>query len=171
MRSKRTRRQPMKRRIKKLTNYKKRRRLLQSPHPRTVIRRTLKYTIVQIIDSELAGDKVLEGNSSKVLRKYGWDLSCSNISASYLLGYYIGKRGVKKGIDQAVLDSGLYKPTPGGRIYAAVKGLKDSGIEIPCDEECLPPEDTITGKKLGEERAKLFDKVKNAIDKGKEKEA
>ena len=70
-----------------------------------------------------------------------------------------------------IIDAGLAKPSIGGRVYAAVKGMVDSGVNVLCDEKCFPSEEQINGSKIGDDRTKLFENVKQAIEKGSEKEA
>ena len=46
------------------------------------------------------------------------------------------------------MDIGRYKITKGGRISAALKGLVDSGIDIPHDKKIFPDNSRIGGKHL-----------------------
>jgi len=146
------------------TNYRKRLKLLLSGKPRLVYRRTLKYIIGQIIDFDKKGDKTLVGITSKILRKYGWKFACDNTPASYLTGYLLGKMALSKGVNEAVLDIGLYTSTKGGRMYAFAKGAIDAGLSVPCSEEMFPSEERIKGLHINEEVAKNFDEVKKNIE-------
>lgn len=156
---------PMKRRRNALTNYHKRLKLLKSGLPRIVVRKSLKYTIVQVVEYHPEGDRVLVSRTSRILKRYGWPYACGNISSAYLTGYLVGHLAKKLGISQAVLDAGLLKPTKGGRIFAALRGIIDAGIDVPCDEEYLPTEDLIKGLNLDDKRAESFDKVLEALKK------
>ncbi len=146
------------------TNYRKRLKLLLSGKPRLVYRKTLKYIIGQIIDFDKKGDKTLVGITSKILRKYGWKFACDNTPASYLTGYLLGKIALSKGINEAILDIGLYTSTKGGRMYAFAKGAIDAGLNVPCSEEMFPSEERIKGLHVNEEVAKNFEEVKKNIE-------
>ncbi|MEM5853281.1 MAG: 50S ribosomal protein L18 [Candidatus Aenigmatarchaeota archaeon] len=136
---------PFKRRRLGKTNYKKRLKLLMSKKPRLVVRRSLKYIIAQIINFSEEGDKTLVSATSKELKNYGWVFACDNIPAAYLTGLLIGRKALRKGINEAILDSGLYSSTRGNRIYACVKGALDAGLKVPVNESMFPSEDRIKG--------------------------
>jgi large subunit ribosomal protein L18 len=53
--------------------------------------------------------------------------------------------------------------TKGSRIYAALKGVLDSGIKVPYSEEILPSEDRIKGRHISKDMEKQFEDVKNKI--------
>jgi large subunit ribosomal protein L18 len=86
--------------------------------------------------------------TSKALRKYGWLGDLKNTPAAYLTGLLAGLLAKKAGISYAILDIGLHPSVRGSRIYAAVKGLLDAGVEIPVSNEVLPSEDRISGKHI-----------------------
>lgn len=154
---------PFKRRRLGKTDYKKRFRLLLSGKPRLVVRKSLNYIIVQIIEFDKKGDKTLAGITSKQLKKFDWKFACDNLPAAYLTGLLIGKLAQKKKISEAVLDSGLYQSTKGSRIYAVLKGVADAGLKIPVNEEILPGEDRIKGKHISEAVEKEFENIKQKI--------
>ena len=85
------------------TNYKKRLRLLVAEKPRLVIRPTLKNIIIQLVQFEPKGDKILVGFHSSKLEKYGWKAGKGNLPAAYLSGHLIGLRALKAGIKEAIL--------------------------------------------------------------------
>ena len=68
-----------------------------------------------------------------------------------------------KKIEEAILDLGLQTSTKGSRIYAALKGVLDAGINIPHSKEILPSEDRIKGKHISEEVVKKFEDIKKKI--------
>jgi len=150
-----------KRRRERKTNYNKRLILLKGETPRLVIRKTNKYIILQIIESNHAQDKVKYQVNTKELLKYGWPEdksgSLKNLAASYLGGLLLGVKS--KEIKKVILDTGLIPNTKGSRIYAAIKGIADAGLKINFNEKILPPEEKIKG-------VEFFDKVKNNITKG-----
>lgn len=151
------------------TDYKKRLGLLKSSKPRLVVRKSLKFIRAQIIEFDKIGDKTLVAASSEQLKKYGWQFACDNLPAAYLTGLLIGKMALKKEIGEAVLDAGLATSTKGSRIYAVVKGAKDAGMKISCDEAMLPDEGRIKGthivahsekfKSITEEFEKIIQKI------------
>ena len=150
-----------KRKLQKKTNYTKRLLLLRGNSPRLVVRKTNRYLIIQIVESKHAQDKVLYTVNTKDLLKHGWPKekagSLKNLSAAYLAGLLLGKKA-KDIKQQVILDSGLIPSTKASRVYAAVKGVADSGIEIPHDEEILPSSESI-------EKPEFFNKIKEAVSK------
>jgi large subunit ribosomal protein L18 len=153
---------PFKRRRENKTNYRKRLALLKSKKTRLVIRRSLSNISVQFINFVPEGDQTVAEANSTELKKLGW-VRTGNVPASYLTGLLAGKKAKNKKIEEAVLDMGLQISTKGSRIYAALKGVLDSGIKVPCSEEILPSEDRIRGKHISKDLEKQFDEVKNKI--------
>jgi large subunit ribosomal protein L18 len=135
------------------TNYKNRLSHLKSGLPRLVIRHSLKNVIVQLVEYQDNGDKILFTCNSRQLAKYGWKGSRDNIPAAYLTGLMC-KSKIKSGT-KAILDVGNQTVTKGNAIYAALKGAKDAGLDIAFSEEILPAEDRITGKHI-EDYAKII---------------
>ncbi len=151
-----------KRRRKKKTNYKKRLALVKSGKARLVIRKSLSNISIQFINFDHQGDKTIASAKSTELKKIGWNKT-GNIPAAYLTGLLAGKKAKDKKIEEAILDLGLQTSTKGSRLYAALKGVLDSGIKIPHSEEILPKEDRIRGKHISEELEKQFEEIKNKI--------
>lgn len=141
---------PYKRKKEGKTDYKKRLKLLISGTERLVVRKTNTNTIVQIVQYNDDGDKVLVTVSSSSLKKLGWKYSTSNIPSAYLTGLLAGKKAQEKKITSAIVDLGLYTPVKGSKLYAAVKGAIDSGLDIPHSEEIYPSEDRLKGKHIAE---------------------
>jgi len=128
---------PNRRRAEGKTNYHKRLRLLKSGKLRTVIRASNNHVTVQVVQSKLKGDKILiSAHSKELLTNYGWNANTGNIPAAYLTGYLAGIRAKKNGIDEAILDLGLFYHK--NRVLAAFKGVLKAGIEIPYSEEFFP---------------------------------
>ncbi len=149
------------------TDYKKRLNLLKGRAPRVVFRKTNRYFISQYIESEEAKDKVILTINSKGLLKYGWDEkakgSLKSIPASYLTGYLIGKQIISKKLKTPVVDLGMIRTLHKTKVFAFLKGLIDSGLDINCNEECYPEEERIKGSSL---KNKIeFEKIKSEIDK------
>lgn len=134
------------------TDYRARKQMLFSRKPRLVIRKSLKNTQVQIINPASAGDVTLISANTHDLTKYGYTGGTGNITSAYLTGLLLGFRAKKAGHSDAILDAGLYHTTRGGRLFAALKGAVDAGMEIPHDPEIFPSQDRITGKHIDKYR-------------------
>lgn len=158
---------PLKRRIEGKTNYYKRYSMVKSGQKiRVVIRRTNNYVVVQIMEFAPRGDVTRVAVHSKVLSKFGWKGDCNNTSAAYLAGLVAGLKATQIGIVRAVPDIGLHRPIKGARVFAAVRGLRDAGVEVPASDEVLPPDDRIRGehiakyaKALSSENEEMFKKL------------
>ncbi|MEM1576656.1 MAG: 50S ribosomal protein L18 [Archaeoglobaceae archaeon] len=144
---------PLRRRREGLTNYRRRLKLLMSKKVRFVVRITNQRVIAQFISYSPDGDKVLVCVTSEKLREYGWKGDLNNTPAAYLTGLLAGKKALEAGIKEAILDIGLRSPVKGARVFAALKGAVDAGLEIPHDEEILPDESRIRGEHI----AKLYE--------------
>lgn len=133
------------------TDYKQRLSLIKSGLPRFVIRKSLSSTYVQLVRYKPEGDEVLFTVSSKDIKKMGWNHSLSNVPCAYLVGMLAGKKAKEKKIEKGVIDFGLQKTVKGSRIYAAVKGLVDAGLDIPHSPEVFPSDHRINGKHISED--------------------
>ncbi len=149
------------------TDYRARKKLLISGKPRLVVRKSLKHIIAQMVLPSERGDITLVSANSAELKKYGYNEATGNTPAAYLTGLLLGYRAKQKNLNEAILDIGLYPATKGGRIFAALKGAVDAGINIPHDPEIFPTEDRIRGKHIDEYRgsniAEQFDMIKQRI--------
>ncbi len=134
------------RRRKAKTDYHARIRLLTSQKPRLVVRKTNRYVIVQLVESQHAQDRIIATATSRDLLAKGWPQekkgSLKVLAAAYLTGYLLGKRCKQKS-REAILDIGMHRNVRGSRIYAALKGACDAGLYIPHDKESLPSNDKI----------------------------
>lgn len=139
---------PYRRKRKGKTDYRKRLKLLLSRRPRLVVRKTSKHIILQLIESKVKGDRTIASSHSKELKKYGWKGSTSNLPSAYLTGFLCGTKAVKQKFKEGILDLGLATPTKGSRLFAALKGALDAGMDIPHKPEILPSEDRISGKHI-----------------------
>lgn len=135
------------RRREQKTDYALRLSLLKSGVPRLVIRKSNRYVQGQIIKYNPSGDRTLASASSSELRKLGWKHGCSSVTAAYLTGLLLGKRGLGKA-EQAVLDAGLQRLTRGNALYAFLKGVTDAGLSVPHDPAVLPSEERLTGRHI-----------------------
>lgn len=148
------------------TDFRLRRRLVASEQPRAVVRCSSRNTTIQFINFDPKGDTIMASATTKELTKLGWSKATGNTPSAYLVGYLAGKRASEKGISDAVLDIGLRPPVKGSKVFAALKGMLDAGIEIPHGEEIIPAEERISGTHINEEIPKIFESVLSKIKEG-----
>ena len=123
------------------TDYQARKALVISGKPRLVTRFSLKNVTVQIVVAKLHGDEVLAAaNSRELVKTYGWKAPTGNIPAAYLTGLLCGLKAKAKGVEEAILDIGLISPTKGSKIFAALSGVLDAGVDVPHSEEKIVKE-------------------------------
>ncbi len=149
------------------TNYHKRLILIKSNYPRFVVRKTNRYLILQIVESYESQDKVLYSLTTKELLKFGWPKenigSLKSLSAGYLAGLLIGKLAANSGFKKnIILDSGLIRNTKNSRVYTAVKGISDAGLNIPFDKDIVPKDEVF-------KKYNFFDNIKKEILKNQKK--
>jgi large subunit ribosomal protein L18 len=128
------------------TNYHKRSSLLLSKKRFITIKVTNQNILTQILEPSITGDKVITSAHSTNLSKLGWKGSLNSLPACYLTGLLLGKKGIFKGIDNAILYTG--KDTFTERISACLKGLIDGGIDIPSSEDSFPSSARISGEHI-----------------------
>jgi large subunit ribosomal protein L18 len=153
---------PLRRRREEQTNYKRRLALVKSGVPRVVARITNSNVTLQLVDYS-GSDKTSLAFISKQLEKMGWKHSKKNTSACYLSGLIFGYMCRKNKVEGVVFDLGLAKTTAGNRYFAVLKGLADSGLNIPYSEDKMPSLDRIEGKHTSKEVQESFVKVKQKI--------
>lgn len=147
------------------TDYKKRMKLLLAGKPRIAIRKSINNIWMQVIEYHPSGDKVVLTAHSKELKKLGWKTGCGNIPAAYLTGLLFGKKAAEKKIGECIIDTGFYPSIKGSKIYAALKGAIDGGMNIPHSKEILPADDRISGKHIQKgDVSKQFGEVKQKIE-------
>lgn len=127
---------------------------------RLVVRMTNSKVICQIVGAYMEGDRVMTSADSTELARYGVNFGLTNYSAAYATGFLIGRRalaalsmdktylpkeadgsytltedidGEKKAF-KVFLDIGLASSTKGARVFAAMKGASDAGLNIPHGE-------------------------------------
>jgi len=132
---------------------------------RLVVRITNKDVICQIIDSKIQGDVVVCAAYSHELPRYGIKVGLTNWAACYATGLLLARRTLKKfdldgtyegqtepdgemyQVEEAedsprpfscVLDVGLVRTTTGNRVFGALKGAVDGGLDIPHSEKRFP---------------------------------
>jgi large subunit ribosomal protein L18 len=137
-----------KRKRKQKTDYNKRLKFLKSNQKRFVVRISNSLVRAQIIEYKIDGDITKLFITSKELKKYGWNHSLKNTPAIYLTGFLIGVLAKEKRIDKVIFDTGVKNFKAKTRIFAAVKGIVDAGIDCPHDAKAFPENDRIEGKNL-----------------------
>merc|ERR1712224_490226 len=153
-----------KRRREGKTDYYARKRLVTqdknkfgTPKYRFVVRFTNKDIICQVVSSKIKGDVCHAAAYAHELPRYGLSVGLTNYSAAYCVGLLCARRLLTKygladkfedcfvlnnedeeeGVSafHALLDVGLKRTTLGSKIFAAMKGAFDGGLEIPHSEK------------------------------------
>jgi len=148
---------------------------------RMCVRITNKTVICQIIQPKIAGDHCICSAYSHELAKYGIEVGLTNYAACYATGLLVARRLLKKleldetyeGQEEAdgeifnvehedgprpftcVLDVGLVRTTTGNRVFGALKGAVDGGLNIPHSEKRFPGYDR-EGKEYDPETHKKY---------------
>lgn len=141
---------PMRRRKEGRTNYHKRLSLIISKRNRIVVRKSTRNTQIQLIAPTPVGDVTYISAISTELGKFGYNGPTGNTTAAYLTGLLFGYRCIEGGYDSGILDIGLHASTHGSRVYAALKGIVDAGVDVPHDPSVFPSDDRISGKDSAE---------------------
>ncbi|KMT03260.1 hypothetical protein BVRB_8g198030 [Beta vulgaris subsp. vulgaris] len=128
-----------------------------TPKYRIVVRFTNKDVTAQIISASITGDIVLASAYAHELPRYGLEVGLTNYAAAYCTGLLLARRVLKMlemdedyegnveatGEDysvepaetrrpfRALLDVGLIRTTTGNRVFGALKGALDGGLDIP----------------------------------------
>jgi large subunit ribosomal protein L5e len=133
---------------------------------RLVVRTTNTKVICQIIYATIQGDRVVAAADSTELARYGIMAGLKNYAAAYATGLLVGRRLLKNlGLDSAfvgnkeatgeeyhvaedfegerrpfrcILDVGLARTTVGARVFGALKGAADAGLDIPYSVRRFP---------------------------------
>jgi len=136
-----------------------------TPKYRLIVRFTNKDVICQIAYARIEGDVIVCAAYSHELPRYGIKVGLTNYAASYCTGLLLARRLLKKykldtlyigceevtgdqycvediegkpGAWRAYLDVGLARTTTGARIFGAMKGAADGGIDIPHSTKRFP---------------------------------
>jgi large subunit ribosomal protein L18 len=130
------------------TNYRKRAALLIGRHSFVTVKVSDQNVAAQVIKPTPTGDIVITSAHSRSLVKQGWKGSMNNLPACYLTGLLVGRKALEKGVQNVVLYVGKDHYT--SRVAACMKGIYESGVNIPVSEESLPSEDRVSGKHIAE---------------------
>ena len=141
--------------------------MLRGRKARAVVRVSNTRVTCQMVNWSAGGDMVVASvTGSDLTKKYDWpaDFSQKSVPACYLAGFALGKEAISKGCTEAVLDIGLAGSTVGGRVFSALKGMIDAGMEIPHSEVVLPEDDRINGEHISDKIGSAVEATKNKIE-------
>ncbi|MGZ4863418.1 MAG: 50S ribosomal protein L18 [Halobacteriota archaeon] len=139
---------PFRRRREGKTNYRKRLGLLLSKKSRVVVRKSSCNLIMQLVEHNTAGDKTLVSANALDLKKVGYKGATGNTPAAYLTGVLFARRALTAGYSNGVLDLGLNAHSGGSRIYAALMGAVEGGMDIPFSQRPLPTRERARGEHI-----------------------
>ncbi|KAK6641356.1 60S ribosomal protein L5 [Polyplax serrata] len=136
-----------------------------TPKYRLVVRLSNKDITCQIAYSRIEGDKVLSSAYSHELPRYGIKVGLTNYAAAYCTGLLLARRLLQKlkldnlyegcidvngdeynvealdkgpGAFKCFLDVGLQRTSTGARVFGAMKGAVDGGLNIPHSTKRFP---------------------------------
>ena len=160
------------RRREQKTNYRIRKGFMKGRKTRLAVRVTNKYTKVSGINAKIGGDSTEFSVNSRNLIQYGWLAGFGNMSAAYLTGYLAGRILKQTDSKNITLDLGLSTPFRGSKQYAVLKGVIDSGVEIPHNTkseqreraDIFPEQERIEGRHIASYAEKLKNEDKEEYD-------
>jgi len=140
-----------------------------TPKYRMIVRFTNKDIICQIAYARIEGDVIVCAAYSHELPRYGVKVGLTNYAAAYCTGLLLGRRILNKfnldsvyqgqtevtgeqyqvesidgqpGAFRCFLDVGLARTTTGARLFGALKGAVDAGLDIPHSVKRFPGYDS-----------------------------
>ena len=128
------------------TDYGARIKLVGYEKSRLVVRVSNSHATVQVVDYAPEGDVTVASAVSKQLANYGYLGNTGNLTSFYLTAYLCAKRALAAGVESAILDIGLKSPIKGSKVFAALKGAVDAGLEIPHGDFIFPEDERIRGE-------------------------
>jgi large subunit ribosomal protein L18 len=158
---------PYRRRREGKTNYHLRRKLVRTNkyNIRAVVRVSNSHALVQFVEARTNGDITHSIAHTRELSDYNWKAATSNLPSAYLIGLLAGFKARKAGITNAILDIGLNPPIYGSRVFAALKGIVDSGIDIPHSNKVFPDDNRLRGQHISEYAKLLKEKDEESFKK------
>lgn len=144
-----------------------------TPKYRLIVRFTNKDITCQIAYSKIEGDMIICAAYAHELPHYGVKVGLTNYAAAYCTGLLLARRllkkfnldGIYKGTDEVTgdeyqvedeegqpgafrcyLDVGLVRTTTGARVFGAMKGAVDGGLDIPHSSKRFPGYDGESGE-------------------------
>jgi len=176
-----------------------------SPKYRMIVRFSNTDVTCQIAYARLEGDVIVSAAYSHELPRYGVKVGHTNYAAAYCTGLLLARRTLQKfnldsiyegnteingelynvededdgpGAFRACLDVGLARTSTGAKVFAALKGAADGGLDIPHSEKRFPGYDNeskslnaevhrdhIFGKHVGNYMASLAEEDEEAYKK------
>jgi len=136
-----------------------------TPKYRLIVRSSNKDICCQIAYARLEGDRIVAAAYSHELPRYGVKVGLTNYAAAYCTGLLLARRILKKlnldsvyegntsidgehymvddvddgpGAFRACLDVGLARTTTGAKVFGAMKGAADGGLDIPHSHKRFP---------------------------------
>lgn len=136
-----------------------------TPKYRLIVRFTNKDIVCQIAYAKIEGDVIICAAYSHELPRYGVKVGLTNYAAAYCTGLLLARRLLKKlklnehyagqeeadgeeyyvedvddgpGAFRCYLDTGLNRTTTGARVFGALKGAVDGGLDIPHSTRRFP---------------------------------
>ena len=144
------------------TNYRKRAALLLSRRRFVTITVSDENVQAQIAYPMSKGDVTITSSHSRELTRFGWNGSLNSLPACYLTGLLLGRKSLRKEVDEAVLYTGKNPFT--SRVAACLKGIIDSGMKVPASDSSFPPEERLAGNHIAEYARILRDENKDAYN-------
>lgn len=136
-----------------------------TPKYRMIVRFTNKDIICQIAYARIEGDYIICAAYAHELPRYGVKVGLTNYAAAYCTGLLLARRLLKQlkldeiyqgqtkidgdefsnedvdgqpGAFRCYLDVGLFRTTTGARVFGAMKGAVDGGLDIPHSNKRFP---------------------------------
>jgi len=136
-----------------------------TPKYRLIVRFTNKDIVCQIAYAKIEGDVIVCAAYSHELKRYGVKVGLTNYAAAYCTGLLVARRLLQKfnlheaypgqlevdgdeyyvedqddgpGAFRCYLDVGLNRTTTGARVFGALKGAVDGGLDIPHSARRFP---------------------------------
>ena len=151
---------PFRRRREGKTDYYKRTSLVVADAPRMVVRRTNRDIIIQLVTAEMDGDRALVAANSAELEHNGTRDQCQTHLQRTSPACSLPQKQRKQSFDRAILDIGLSRATKGARVFAALKGAVEAGLDVPHGEEILPSDERAKGAHIAAYNKNAGDVVK-----------
>jgi len=144
-----------------------------TPKYRMIVRFTNKDIICQVAYAKIVGDAIICAAYAHELPRYGVKVGLTNYAAAYCTGLLLARRLLKSlnldeiysgndeingdeynvesedgqpGAFRCYLDVGLARTTTGARIFGALKGAADGGLDIPHSTKRFPGYDNEAGE-------------------------
>lgn len=144
-----------------------------TPKYRMIVRFTNKDVVCQVAYARIEGDYIVAAAYAHELPRYGVKVGLTNYAAAYCTGLLLARRILRKfkldeiyvgqkevdgneyhvdsedgqpGAFRCYLDVGLARTSTGAKVFAAMKGAVDGGLDIPHGVKRFPGYDSEGGK-------------------------